>query len=881
VGKVATNPDDPLIGRTLPGGYLILELVGIGGMGRVYRSEQTALGRTVAVKIIHPHLVGEENAAARFITESRAASRLNHPNSVGIIDFGKSPDGQLYLVMEFLRGKDLARVSYEEGPLPFRRIVDVLRQTLAALAEAHNESIIHRDLKPENIILEPVRSGGDFVKVVDFGLAKIRDTQNQPSITSPGIVCGTPEYMSPEQARGDPLDARSDLYAVGVLLYQLLTGRLPFEADSPTQVVLAHLTRPPADPRVLTPERKIPDALAEIALKALAKEPKDRYQDSDEMSAALGVALAKIEGRSSGRPVLPGSVACPTCGAPNPPNQKFCGECGAATTSTQMSTLPGRISAEPAPVSVPRNGRPAATDPAPKPAPSSRGPLPFIGREEDLAWLETRRAEARSLTGARVVGDMGIGKTRLVHEFLETASAAGDVVVQTGPDPAWAEVGCWALRRAIVQLAALSDRGGTARDWIAATPEARRGLSDVFGHEPNERSGSLSPEERRFAAAEALRWSFVRASERARGHRVVLAVDDLHHVDGASRNAFADTLSDPPLVPALLIATYQSPFDPGWPADVASARVLTGLPVHAVAKALTQLARPSTSNLLSTRVIVPLYLEQLMRYQREDSSVAPTGIADIIAVRVERLPGEARRVLQAAAVWGDDADDAALTRMLGDDVDLVEALGLLRRAGMLAVSEDGIRTSHPLVREVVLAMIPAAVRRELHAAAAALCDDRDLPIEVRAMHETWGGTAFQALLLLERVSALAGARGDFQGAVTAVRRGLELARRELFRGELDDPMRAVIIFSRKLGEALMRTGQLNDAEGVLREALDIAEPSGVDRAALLGALAHVAHDRDHRQEARDYLREALEVASRTGAHELITSLETLRRAIAS
>ncbi len=230
VGKVAASADDPLVGRTLPGGYVILELVGIGGMGRVYRAEQTNLGRTVAVKIIHPHLVGEENTAARFITEARAASRLNHPNSVGIIDFGNTPDGQLYLVMEFLRGRDLARVIHEDGALTFRRIVDVLRQTLAALAEAHNESIVHRDLKPENIILEPVRSGGDFVKVVDFGLAKMRAETQQPGITSPGIVCGTPEYMSPEQARGDTLDARSDIYAVGVILYQLVSGRLPFEA---------------------------------------------------------------------------------------------------------------------------------------------------------------------------------------------------------------------------------------------------------------------------------------------------------------------------------------------------------------------------------------------------------------------------------------------------------------------------------------------------------------------------------------------------------------------------------------------------------------------------------------------------------------------------
>jgi serine/threonine-protein kinase len=152
---------------------------------------------------------------------------------------------------------------------------------------------------------------------------------------------------------------------------------------------------------------------------------------------------------------------------------------------------------------------------------------------------------------------------------------------------------------------------------------------------------------------------------------------------------------------------------------------------------------------------------------------------------------------------------------------------------------------------------------------------------VRALHESWGGTSFQALLLLERVSEQASGRGDQQGAVMALRRALELARRELFRGELDDPMRAVLIFSRKLGEALAKGGHFMDAEGVLREALDVAGPSGRDRAAVLGALAHVAHGRDRRQEAREYLREALDIASRSGAHELVTSLETLRRSLAS
>jgi serine/threonine protein kinase len=876
VGKAPSNPDDPLIGRALPGGYLILELVGVGGMGRVYRAEQTNLGRTVAVKIIHPHLVGEENAAARFITEARAASRLNHPNSVGIIDFGKSPDGQLYLVMEYLRGRDLARVTYEDGPLAFRRIVDVLRQTLAALAEAHSQSIIHRDLKPENIILEPIRSGGDFVKVVDFGLAKIRGPDAQPrGITSPGIVCGTPEYMSPEQARGDELDARSDLYAVGVILYQLLTGRLPFEAESPTQVVLAHLTEPPRDPRDVAPDRQVPSPLVEVVLKALSKNTKDRYQDADHFATALSDALTKLEERSSFRVTAGATVACGSCGALNSVGQKFCGECGAAVTSTTLTPLAPLSSIPP----VSESARASSVRPTGE-VKKADSPLPFIGRRDDLAWLEARRAAARSLSGACVVGDIGIGKSRLVREFLDAAFTGGDFVVQTGPDPAWAEIGYFALKRAIVQLASLPEDGGAERDWVAATPEARRGLADVFNRASPERGKELSADERRFAAAEALRWSIVRASERVRGHSVVLAVDDLHCVDGASRNAFSDALNDPPLVPALLVVTYTPGFNPGWADDIASIRTLTGLPNAEVVKALQRTVGASTPILGAMRTVVPLYVEQLLLFLREESGKPPSGLADIISVRVERLAPNARRVLQAAAVWGDDADSDVLARMLGGDTDIADALGFLRRAGMLLPTPIGIRTSHPLVREVTLATIPAAVKRELHAAAAGVCEERQLPIEVRAIHETWGGTAFQALLLLERVSALASARGDHDGEVTALRRGLELARRELFRGELDDPMRAMLIFSRKLGEALAKRGQLNDAEGVLREALDVAAPSGKDRAVVLGALAHVAHGRDRRQEARDYLREALELASRSGAHELVSSLETLRRAIA-
>jgi serine/threonine-protein kinase len=880
IGKVAVDSDDPLLGKTLPGGYVILELVGIGGMGRVYRAEQTNLGRTVAVKIIHPHLVGEENAAARFITEARAASRLNHPNSVGVIDFGRH-EAQLYLVMEFLRGRDLARVAYEEGPLSFRRIVNVLRQTLAALSEAHHLNIIHRDLKPENIILEPMRTGGDFVKVVDFGLAKVLATEEK-GITSPGIVCGTPEYMSPEQGRGDPIDARSDLYAVGVIFYQMLTGRLPFEADSPTQVVLMHISTPPPDPRKIAPERQIPDALVNVLLMAMAKEQAHRFSDADEFAAALADAMAQIEGSANMRAAQATQLKCPSCGAMNPSTQKFCGECGAAMGSIPVATPPPQR----------RTSIPPSTAPANEVITETRGlalveekvrfPLPLVGREEDLAWLEERREDAqRALGGARLIGEAGVGKTRLMREFLLLCAAAGDSVVVVGPDPAWAEVGYYALRRAILELAALPADGGTSREWTGAGSEARRGLMDVFGKEDSTTNEALTPEDRRYAAAEAFRWSLIRASERAHGQRVIVAIDDLHSVDGASRNAFADAIAEPPLIPALLVATYAPGFEPAWPSHSAAARVLTGLQQTVVAKLIVATGAPTVPSFAgNSRGIAPLHLEQLLRFTREQGSGAPTRLADLMALRVERLSSDARRVLQAIAVYGDDAGDDAITKLVPDDTNLSSALSVLLRAGMMEETPEGLRVAHPLLREIVLATIPAAVRKDLHHRAAEVCEAKHASIEVLAMHEYFAQNTFQALILLERVASRTSARGDLHGCVHALRRGLELARRELFRGEIDDPMRAVLIFSRKLGEALAQVGDFTDAVGVLREALDMTGPSGQDRARVLGTLAQVSYLRDRVQEALLYLVEAIELALQSGARDLANSLEEMRKHMA-
>ena len=858
IGAVAVNSEDKLVGRTLPGGYLVLDLISVGGMGRVYRAEQRALGRTVAVKVIHPHLLADENSIVRFMTEARAASQLNHPNSVSVIDFGRTDDGQPYLVMEFLRGKDLARVAYEQGPLSFKRIVDVLTQTLMALSEAHDLGIVHRDLKPENIILESLRRGGDFVKVVDFGLAKLKaDSANATNVTLPGIVCGTPDYMAPEQGRGDAIDGRSDIYAIGVILFQLLTGRLPFEADSPTQVVMMHISVPVPDPRQVLPERGIPEALALVAMKAMSKEAKNRYQDALEFTDALQQSLEAVPAtQQAKKPVVSqrqgGTIECRECHS-TVPVTRFCGECGAR--------LPMRSDVPPA-------------------AETITFPLSLVGRDEDLEWLGDRRHESEGrVVGARLVAEPGAGKTRLLREFLDIVTRKGDHVVFTGPDPYWAEVAYHALRKAISGLARLDSGGAARRTWDGASASARRGLDEIYGGIPS-RSDPRSPLERRRDLSDALRWAMQRTTSSSPS-RVVLAIDDLQRVDGSSRHAFADVLGEPPKGMSLLILAAHTPgFDAGWGAEH-PARVVSGLSPPVVTRLLKS-ARPTDRMVALTehgmRGIHPLYVEQLLRFTSEGGSDPPPRLADLISHRMATLEPRARRVLQALGVLGDLVETDAIGEVLGRPDAVEETLGELSNAGMVTSHEGVHSLSHPLIRELVLGAIPAEVRRDLHARAARVYERREAPIEARALHAYYAQATLEALLLLEQVAERALARDDVSAGIEALRHALELARADVYRGELDDPLKAVAIFARKLGDALIRGGAFSDADGVLREALHVAGPTGAERAHLLASLARVARGRERSDEAFGYIDEAIDVARRAGSHDLLSSLTNTRRA---
>jgi eukaryotic-like serine/threonine-protein kinase len=280
---------DEYIGKTLAKKYRVEALIGEGGMGKVYKARQLALEKAVVLKVLRQSLLSDERTVARFQREAKAASRLNHPNSIGILDFGQADDGALFIAMEFISGQDLHQILSREWPLSEARVVRIVSQVLSALSDAHGAGVIHRDLKPENIMVEQRRNEPDFVKVLDFGIAKITDTNGDdgPALTRAGFVCGTPEYMSPEQARGSQIDHRSDLYAVGVILYQLTTGLLPFESDSAVGFATKHLTEEPPPPTRRRPEARISPAMERLIVRALSKDPNDRPANAEAFKSEL------------------------------------------------------------------------------------------------------------------------------------------------------------------------------------------------------------------------------------------------------------------------------------------------------------------------------------------------------------------------------------------------------------------------------------------------------------------------------------------------------------------------------------------------------------------------------------------------------------------
>lgn len=411
LAKGARTPRDPLVGAEVAGRFRVEELIGQGGMGKVYRARHLSLDKLVCLKMLKPSLLDDPTLVGRFEREAKAASRINHPNCIQVLDFGRNgEDGTLFIAMEYVAGKDLRLVLRDEWPLEEARLCRIMAQVCSALAEAHSRNVLHRDLKPENIMVEQRRDQPDFVKVLDFGIAKIMDS-DVPGLTRSDVVCGTPHYMAPEQATGSSLDARCDLYSVGVILYQLTTGHLPFDGQNSMEVLTKHVNEQPVPPRKKMPQAPLSEAMEALILRALQKDPAARPQTAVEFRQLL---LAIADGHAGVRAPKPElQAATEPKVAPAPPREPSLPAQPPARPRTAL-VVGGAALALVVAVGIAMAARRAPAPPAPGPAQQQ---VPGGAKPASVA-RDPKRAEELVASARQMQLD---GNTAAARDLLEQA----------------------------------------------------------------------------------------------------------------------------------------------------------------------------------------------------------------------------------------------------------------------------------------------------------------------------------------------------------------------------------------------------------------------------------------------------------------------------
>ncbi len=335
--------DDPLLGKVLSGRFQIVEPIGMGGMGRVYKAIQQPLDRVVALKVLNPRYDGSRDPGfeRRFFLEASMTAKLKHPNTITVHDYGRTDDGIYFIAMEYLEGETLQSVLSREGPMPWTRALAIGAQVARSLREAHKLGLVHRDLKPANVMLLAEGTGGDVVKVLDFGLVKAFASdlmqKSDTELTQAGVLLGSPLYMAPEQTRGET-DQRTDIYSLGVLLFQCLSGRPPFQARDSIDIIVKHVKEKPPELKSLRAD--VPNEVNDLVMKCLEKPPSTRYQSMDELLEAMRVAVSGqgisglfIDPRTFSNPMST-SASQPTR-APSSPRVKIASPSGLDPSSTR------------------------------------------------------------------------------------------------------------------------------------------------------------------------------------------------------------------------------------------------------------------------------------------------------------------------------------------------------------------------------------------------------------------------------------------------------------------------------------------------------------------------------------------------------------------
>jgi serine/threonine protein kinase len=870
VADAPVSSGDSLTGLRVGGKYELVEHLGAGSMGQVYRAVHRDLGNSVAVKLL---VEGDKNKdwVVRFRGEAKAISRLSHPHILSVIDFGEDLSGISYLITEYIRGRSLGAVLAREGSLPLRRAARILCQVLAALEESHESGVIHRDLKPENIMVTDHLGGEDFVKVVDFGIADLIDERPWEA-AGPETIIGTPAYISPEQIRGEKASCASDIYAAGIILFEMLTGSLPFPVDSPDSAMDGHLRQPV--PRLEDVRPGVEDAERVQALleAALAKDPLDRFPSA----AAF---LRGLEDLKQGNP--PSGRRCSACGGQLGIHDSICPVCSAPAESHPRIVMAScRETVEIFPE--------ASVSPSRGPDPSWRCPCRdgYLGCLPRLFPSIERPAVAegilRLIGGAlqvlHLTGPPGMGKTAAAGDACRHAAEAGVEVVWSEPHSSRLPVPWEPIRSAVTQVLGLPARPSLHDlDGIADSCRWRRGspagLLDLFG-----RVGPLSdagPPLRRLEIVLTALEVLLAPSEVPR----LLVFDDVDAFDEPSRKVVLRLAEECRGAGVRLLLTGEERlFDPG------PARMVVPLePIPA--GAILDRMEPGIGNLTleARRIAVhlvedgggnPLWILQSLALASESGAVGPRILPEIFAMRVHRLPGPLRSALEALAVLGMEASPGELAIVSGgesigaSDVEFLARHHFLDGGGrgasrdcrkavdgrMAPLPGGALRLAHPGMVASIRKKILAEVRQEMSARAFRHLQGTGAPDLLLARLALEAGEFSHALELLRRAGDHALDALDAETAAGLYRRAIEVHRlrfpdREESALHLD--------LTACLGEALLACGDLAPCEEVVRNIAGSRSLIGAPAARIGRTRAMIRLRRGDLRGAADALRLAL------------------------
>ncbi len=852
-----------LLGQVIAGNFRIVEFVGEGAMGRVYRAEQLSLGKSVAVKLLHPRLRSDASFIRRFENEARAASRLNHPNSIAVIDFGLLTSGEPFIVMEYIRGLTLRQVNDESFPLRPSRVAHITAQIAGAVGEAHALGVLHRDLKPDNVIVQQLRDGRDHVKVVDFGLAALM--KSSPRTSSTGQIWGTPQYLSPERLRGEVATPQTDVYAIGAMLYELLTGVPPYDGGTPLEVVSATLAGPPPPPSARRADLRIHPALEGIALRCLERDPQARLGSANELRERLEAFVAV---RATDR-----SIECPRCGSENRGRARFCSECGLQlasastadealfreqpTTLTQANPLIQLASLQSQPI-------PPAAPPV-----LVVEPAPLVGRRRELQrlgeWLDVERSSA-----FLVSGEPGIGKSRLAETAIAEAVVRGYRTLVTRPDPSRAGDPWYPVIGVCRAVLALPDDASSG-DLVVAAERLGVERADLLGLGELLELGEPTGELERTVRLRELRTAFRRTIEAvAMTQPTLLLVEDVDRFDRPSLSVFAELAVKPPAGCLKILATARETDPVGVP-DRVERMQLTPLGPNDMAALGAALAEPAGLEVAALERAcaaltpgLPLSAELVRLLWASGRQSLPTTLGELVSSRVTWLAPASRQVLQAAAAIGLEAPIDVLADLASDKGAFEGVLGYLMDQGWLLRSGGHVRFHHDFVEEVVYAMTPRAVLQELHRSVAEALGRRRAP--ATAIAAQWFRAGEAAGAALEAAGDRCGRRFDDHAAADWYKRAYAAV------GD-DADQRAAPRVALKHATALRFCGEAVSAEAAAQGGLVRAEHLG-DVIGLRRLLATLAIDRAALDVARAELEAALQAARDAGEPDAEASLET-------